>query len=396
MKLVEDICFKKKTVLVRVDLNVPLSKKGRIEDKTRISSHLSTINYIIEKGGKVILLSHLGRPKGKWNKELSLKILSKTISTEYKRNVCFFDQKIGSKKLIENILNTSQKDIVLLENIRFYDEEVSGDLDFCKKLSQLADVFVNDAFATAHRKHSSTFYIAKYFNEKCLGNLFYEEYSSILRVINNFSSPLTAIIGGAKISSKINVIKSFLSFADNILIGGGMMFTFIKSLGGNIGGSLYEKKELEKAEFLIKLAKKNNVNLIIPKDSINSYVFADNENYKISESNKIPKDMIGLDIGPKTIFEYQSIIVKSKTIVWNGPMGVFEFKNFSNGTKMIAESVVSSTQKGAFSLVGGGDSISALKKFKLTSKVSYISTGGGALLHFFEKKELPAVQAILN
>ena len=396
MKLIQDICFQNKTALVRVDFNVPISKNGIINDVTRIQSHINTINSIIEDGGKVILISHLGRPKGMWKKNLSLRNLVETLSLESKRKVCFLAQKIGSKKLIENISRVSRDQIILLENIRFYKEEASGDLSFCKKLSKLADVFVNDAFATAHRKHSSTFYVAKYFNEKCLGGLFYEEYNSILRVINNFSPPLTAIIGGAKISSKINVIKSFMNFADNILIGGGMMFTFIKSAGGEIGDSIFEEDELEKAASLLKVAKKNNVNLLIPKDSANSESFKDTKNYIITESNMISSGSLGMDIGPKTINEYKEIIAKSKTVVWNGPMGVFEFKNFSTGTRKIAEAVASVTKRGAFSLVGGGDSISALKKFGLSCEISYISTGGGAMLHFLEKKKLPAVQAILD
>ena len=396
MKLIQDICFQNKTALVRVDFNVPISKNGIINDVTRIQSHINTINSIIEDGGKVILISHLGRPKGMWKKNLSLRNLVETLSLESKRKVCFLAQKVGSKKLIENISRVSRDQIILLENIRFYKEEASGDLNFCKKLSKLADVFVNDAFATAHRKHSSTFYVAKYFNEKCLGGLFYEEYNSILRVINNFSPPLTAIIGGAKISSKINVIKSFMNFADNILIGGGMMFTFIKSAGGEIGDSIFEEDELEKAASLLKVAKKNNVNLLIPKDSANSESFKDTKNYIITESNMISSGSLGMDIGPKTINEYKEIIAKSKTVVWNGPMGVFEFKNFSTGTRKIAEAVASVTKRGAFSLVGGGDSISALKKFGLSCEISYISTGGGAMLHFLEKKKLPAVQAILD
>tara|TARA_A100001035_G_scaffold119117_1_gene93500 strand:+ start:2521 stop:3711 length:1191 start_codon:yes stop_codon:yes gene_type:complete len=396
VKLIQDICFQNKTALVRVDFNVPISKNGIINDVTRIQSHINTINSIIEDGGKVILISHLGRPKGVWKKNLSLRNLVETLSLESKRKVCFLAQKVGSKKLIENISRVSRDQIILLENIRFYKEEASGDLNFCKKLSKLADVFVNDAFATAHRKHSSTFYVAKYFNEKCLGGLFYEEYNSILRVVNNFSPPLTAIIGGAKISSKINVIKSFMNFADNILIGGGMMFTFIKSAGGEIGDSIFEEDELEKAASLLKVAKKNNVNLLIPKDSAISEGFKDTKNYIITESNMISSGSLGMDIGPKTINEYKEIIAKSKTVVWNGPMGVFEFKNFSTGTRKIAEAVASVTKRGAFSLVGGGDSISALKKFGLSCEISYISTGGGAMLHFLEKKKLPAVQAILD
>tara|TARA_B100001939_G_scaffold331542_1_gene329632 strand:- start:776 stop:1966 length:1191 start_codon:yes stop_codon:yes gene_type:complete len=396
VKLIQDISFKNKTALIRVDFNVPISKNGIINDRTRIKSHINTINDIIDDGGKVILVSHLGRPKGIWEKNLSLRNLIEAVSFELKRKVCFLDQKIGSKKLVENVLLVPKNEVVLLENIRFYKEESSGDLLFCKNLSKLADVFVNDAFATAHRKHSSTYYIARYFNEKCMGNLFYKEYSSIFRVINNFSSPLTAIIGGAKISSKINVIKSFMNFADNILIGGGMMFTFIKSAGGEIGDSIFEEDELEKAALLLEMAKKNNVNLMIPQDSTNSRAFIDNESYVISDSKMIPDGLIGLDIGPKTIKEFKNIISKSKTIVWNGPMGVFEFKNFSTGTKEVAEAVACVTKKGAFSLVGGGDSISALKKFGLSSKMSYISTGGGAMLHFLETKKLPAVQAILD
>ena len=396
MKLIQDISFKNKTALIRVDFNVPISKNGIINDRTRIKSHINSINDIIDNGGKVILVSHLGRPKGVWEKNLSLKNLLEAVSFEFKRKVCFLDQKIGSKKLIEKISLVPRDQIILLENIRFYKEESTGDLLFCKNLSRLADVFVNDAFGTAHRKHSSTYHVAKYFKEKCLGNLFYKEYSSIFRVINNFSSPLTAIIGGAKISSKINVIKSFMSFADNILIGGGMMFTFIKSAGGEIGDSIFEEDELEKAASLLEIAKKNNVNLMVPQDSINSRTFTDSEDSIISDSNSISEGLIGLDIGPKTVSEFKNIISKSKTIVWNGPMGVFEFKNFSTGTKEVAEAVASVTKRGAFSLVGGGDSISALKKFGLSSEVSYISTGGGAMLHFLETKKLPAVQAILD
>ena len=392
MKSVSELNLNNKTVLIRVDFNVPIASSGFVEDTTRISAHKSTIRSVLNMGGKVVLITHLGRPDGVWLKRFSLSRIVSCVEEVLNLRVNFLTEKIGSKKLVTKIDAVAKNEIILLENIRFYKEEKSGKREFCKLLSNLGDVYINDAFATSHRKHCSTYGVSNFFKEKCLGNLFLDEIRQISKVLNNFRRPLTIIVGGSKIRSKIGFLSAFIELADNIIIGGAMMFAFIKSKGGDVGNSLYEKDDLKIAKKIILLSKQKGVNLVLPNDSLNAAEFKNTSKIIITECNKIPKKMMGLDIGPKTIKKYKTIISNSATIVWNGPMGAFEFSNFSEGTKEIAKAIVDQTKKDAFSLVGGGDSISALKRYKLAKSISHVSTGGGAMLEFFKNKTLPAIE----
>ncbi len=388
--------FSGKKAIVRVDFNVPLNDKFEVADDTRIRAALATINQIIKKNGSVILMSHLGRPKSGYEERFSLKHIVNHLSELLGKEVKFADNCIGQQaKDISSTLISGE--ILLLENLRFYKEEKSGDEDFAKKLSELADIYVNDAFGTAHRAHASTTVIAKFFpNDKMFGYLIENELTNIDNVVKNSKKPFTAIMGGAKVSSKISIIKELLKKVDNLIIGGGMTYTFIKAQGGNIGSSLVEENKLDMALEIIDLAKKYNVNLLLPIDSINADKFANDANIEETEVGNVSDNWIGLDIGNKTIEKYIEVINNSATILWNGPMGVFEMSNFEKGTKKIGEAIALSTQKGAFSLVGGGDSVAATNKYGLSKNVSYISTGGGALLEYMEGKELPGIKAIKN
>ena len=394
MQNIKNQSFKNKRVLLRVDFNVPLNDYQEITDISRINAAIPTIEKVIVSGGIPIIISHLGRPKGK-DSSLSLYPAAKKLAQILNKNVIFLKDCIG-EKVKSKINNSVYEEIYLLENLRFYKEETVGDVAFAKELASLADVYINDAFGTSHRAHASTYGVAQFFkgNRFC-GLLLEKEISSLNSVFKNPIRPVTAVIGGAKISSKIDVLISLLNSVDKLIVGGGMAYTFIAAKKGEVGKSLVEDNKIQAALEIIKKAKENNVSLILPIDSVNSTTFNNQSASSVSEINKIPANEIGLDIGPKSINLFSKEILSSKTILWNGPMGVFEFSNFSEGTLSVGKSICESTEKGAFSLVGGGDSIAAIKKFNLTNGISYISTGGGAMLEYLEGKELPALKALL-
>ena len=394
MKFVTDIGFKNKKALIRVDFNVPLDNNNNVLDASRILAAKPTIDYIIDKGGACVLMSHLGRPNGH-NPKLSLKHILEQTQQCLSKEVIFIGDCIGPdvEKAVKAI---KPGDVLMLENLRFYQEEVKGSESFSKKLSRLGDVYVNDAFGTTHRAHASTATIAKHFSEKCAGLLLKKEIQSIKNILVSKKQPVTAIIGGAKVSSKIPIIKNLLSIVDNLLIGGGMAYTFIKAQGGEVGASIFESEKTTECLELIKTAEKKGVSILLPKDVIAAAEFKNSSTTKTTRASKISQGWMGLDIGPETEIEFCKTIKESKTILWNGPMGVFEMKRFSNGTKAVAASVAEATTNGAYSLVGGGDSVAALKKFNLYNKVSRVSTGGGAMLESLEGKELPGIKALMR
>lgn len=396
MKNLKDYDFSGKKALIRVDYNVPLDDNQKITDTNRIDATISTISEILKKGGAVILMSHLGRPKKGPEDKLSLRHLVDYVSKVFSTEVLFANDCIGEEAArLASGLKPGQ--ILLLENLRFYKEEEDGNVEYAQKLASLGDVYVNDAFGTAHREHASTAVIARFFpNDKLFGYLMEAEVSSLKKVVHNAERPFTAILGGAKVSSKIQVINHLIGKVDNLIVGGGMMFTFIKALGGKVGGSLVENELLDVAKNTIEGAKAFGVKLILPVDAIAADAFANDAKRIDCNANDIPNGHMGLDIGPKSCKEFEEIIMNSKTILWNGPMGVFEMCNFQHGTKYIAEVIARATQNGAYSLVGGGDSVAAINKFKLGDKVSYVSTGGGAMLEYIEGKILPGVAAIEN
>ncbi len=396
MSSISQLSFKGKRVLIRVDFNVPLDKNLNISDDSRIVAATPTIKKVISDGGIAIIMSHLGRPENGFEERFSLKHLVSRLSSLLKIPVSFNADCIGKNVMcdIEKMKNGS---VLVLENLRFYSEEKNGDEGFAKKLADLADVYINDAFGTVHRAHSSTSVIAKFFpKNKYLGLLLHNEIKSLEKALKKPKRPFTAIIGGAKITGKIDVITALFESVDSIIIGGGMAYTFAKALGGNVGKSLVENNKINLAKKLISKAKKNGINLLLPIDSINADCFSNNANTNTSNILSIDANYMGLDIGQKSISKFSEIITQSKTLVWNGPMGVFEMAKFENGTKKIGEAICLATKNGAFSLVGGGDSVAALKKFKLENRVSYISTGGGAMLEYLEGKNLPGLIAILN
>jgi len=394
MKTVSDLNFSKKKALIRVDFNVPLDGNYHITDDNRIQGALSTINKILKDGGAVILMSHLGRPKDGPSEKYSLKHIVKHLSEVLHVKVQFADDCIGPQA-VEKSKNLKAGEVLLLENLRFYKEEEKGDEAFAEKLSKLGDVYVNDAFGTAHRAHASTAVIAKFFpGAKYFGYLMAAELENAEKVLNNAEKPFTAIMGGAKVSDKIELIDKLLEKVDNLIIGGGMAYTFAKAMGGKTGNSLVEEDKLDLAKRLIEKAKSKGVNLILPTDSVIADKFADNANIDIAQNDSIKDGWMGLDIGPDSVKTFEKVITASKTILWNGPMGVFEMHKFENGTKKIAEAVAKATKNGAFSLIGGGDSAAAVAKFGFEDQVSYVSTGGGALLEYMEGKELPGVKAI--
>lgn len=380
---------------MRVDFNVPLNEQFEVTDDTRTRAALPTIQKIMNDGGSLVLMSHLGRPKDGPTDKYSLKHIVKSLSALVGKEVKFVSDCISSEAFA---LSSSLKagEILLLENLRFYKEEEKGDLAFAEKLSKHGNFYVNDAFGTAHRAHASTTIIAQFFDKqhKCLGNVMAGEVASINKVLNQSEKPFTAIIGGAKVSDKIMIIEQLMSKANNIIIGGGMAFTFVKAMGGQIGKSLCEDDRLETAKALLEKAKTRGVNLYIPTDAIIADNFSNDANKKECKINEIPEGWMGLDIGKETIKKYGEVIAASKTILWNGPMGVFEMSSFEAGTKSAANSIVEATSKGAFSLIGGGDSVAAINKYNLAEKVSYVSTGGGALLEYIEQGTLPGVKAI--
>jgi phosphoglycerate kinase len=394
MKDFKTFNFSGKRALIRVDFNVPLDENYHITDSTRIDAAVPTIKKILKDGGSVILMSHLGRPKEGPTDKYSLKHLVGYLKEVLGMPVKFADDCIGTQA---RDLSAGLKggEVLLLENLRFYKHEEKGDEEFAAKLAALGDVYVNDAFGTAHRAHASTAIIAKFFPEnKMFGYIMEDEVKSIDRVLKHTERPFTAILGGAKVSGKIEIINNLIDKVDNLLIGGGMMFTLIKGLGGEVGSSLVEDDLLQLARETSDKAEANNVKLYIPQDTVIASAFANEAEHKISPSTSIPEGWMGLDIGPKAIEAYREVILNSKTILWNGPMGVFEMPNFEAGTKAIAEAVAEATQNGAFSLIGGGDSVAAINKYNLKDQVSYVSTGGGAMLEYIEGKELPGVAAI--
>lgn len=396
MKNISDISLKGKKVLIRVDFNVPLDKHFNITDDSRIKAALPTIKKVIADGGKAIIMSHLGRPKNGFEEKFSLKHTLIHLSNLLETEVGFSIDCVGENTLTD-ISKMENGDVLVLENLRFYSQEKAGDIDFAKRLANLGDVYVNDAFGTAHRAHASTSIIANYFpNNKYFGLLLSNEINSLETALKNPKRPFTAIIGGAKITSKIDVITSLFDKVDNLIIGGGMAYTFAKAMGGSIGNSLVEDDKVALAKSLITDAKAKGVQLLLPSDSVNANEFNNNAIIQHSEITNIPDGFMGLDIGSDSITHFSKVILNSKTIIWNGPMGVFEMDNFSNGTKKIGEAICKATKNGAFSLVGGGDSVAAVKQFGLAEKVSYISTGGGAMLEYLEGKQLPGVTAIKN
>ncbi len=396
MKTVENYNFAGKKALIRVDFNVPLSKDFKITDDTRITSALPTIKKILNDVGSVILMSHLGRPKEGKEPKYSLQHLVNHLSDLLKLQVLFADDCIGTSA-IEMSKNLKAGQVLLLENLRYYKEEEKGDVEFSKKLAALGDVYVNDAFGTAHRAHASTTIIAQFFpNDKMFGYLIANELVAINKVLNDTQKPYTAIMGGAKVSSKIEIINQLMTKVDNLIIGGGMMFTFAKAMGGKIGNSLVEEDYIDMAKDIIKKAKEKGINLVLPIDTVIADKFENEAATKICDMKDIPDGWLGMDIGEKSIKLFDEVIQNSKTILWNGPMGVFEMSNFEKGTKDVALSIAKATKNGAYSLIGGGDSVAAINQFNLTDDVSYVSTGGGALLEYMEGKELPGITAILK
>ncbi len=393
MKSIDSLNFEGKKALIRVDFNVPLNGEFKITDDTRIKAAIPTIEKILNENGSVILMSHLGRPKSGPEEKFSLKHLVPHLSSVFDRNVKFAPDCIG-EEAATLAGELAGGEILLLENLRFYKEETSGDVDFAQKLARLGDVYVNDAFGTAHRAHASTAIIAQFFTEKVCGYVMNAELQNAEKVLQQAERPFTAIMGGAKISDKIMIIERLLDRVDNLIIGGGMSYTFFKAMGGNIGASLLEEEKIDLAKLLIQKAKEKNVNLQLPIDSVIADAFDNNANTEISLNHNIKEGWMGLDIGPEASQVFSGLIEASKTILWNGPMGVFEMENFAGGTIKIAEAVVKATEGGAFSLIGGGDSAAAVNNLGYGDKVSYVSTGGGALLEYMEGKELPGVKAL--
>ncbi|WP_443944199.1 phosphoglycerate kinase [Pedobacter sp. AW1-32] len=395
MKTIDQLDFKDKKALIRVDFNVPLDAEFNITDDKRIRAALPTINKILKDGGSVVLMSHLGRPKDGPTDKYSLKHILKDLSSLLNVEVKFADDCIGESATTQST-DLKAGEVLLLENLRFYKEEEKGDVAFAEKLSKLGEVYVNDAFGTAHRAHASTAVIAQFFPDaKYFGYLMASEVANAEKILNNAEKPFTAIMGGAKVSDKILLIEKLLDKVDNLIIGGGMAYTFAKAQGGEIGTSLLEADKQDLSLELIEKAKAKGVNLILPVDTVIADKFANDADKKSVDSGQIPADWMGLDIGPKSVELFSEVIKNSKTLLWNGPMGVFEMENFQIGTKAIAEAVVAATKdNGAFSLIGGGDSAAAIAKFGFEDEVSYVSTGGGALLEYMEGKELPGVKAI--
>ena len=394
MKTIDAFNFSGKRALIRVDFNVPLDDAYNITDDTRMRAAVPTINKILKDGGSIVLMSHLGRPKEGPAEKYSLKHLVPRLEMLLGVAVKFAPDCIGeeARKLSAGL---KPGEVLLLENLRFYKQEEKGEEAFAKKLSELGNFYVNDAFGTAHRSHASTAVIAKFFpGSKCFGYVMSGELASIDKVMNNAVKPFTAIMGGAKVSDKILILEQLMKKADNIIIGGGMAFTFVKALGGNIGKSLVEEDRVETAGKILDDAKRTGVNIYIPVDAIAADTFSNNTEKKHCEIGKIPDGWMGLDIGERSEKIFSEVISRSRTLLWNGPMGVFEMSSFEHGTKTVAAAVAAATTKGAYSLIGGGDSVTAINKYKLADKVSYVSTGGGALLEYIESGTLPGIEAI--
>ena len=396
MKTLSSFNFTDKRALIRVDFNVPLDADLRVTDASRIEAAKPTIIHILENGGSVVLMSHLGRPDGKPSDAFSLKHLVEKIEEVIGVSVQFSPDTIGAEaeKRAEEL---EPRQILLLENLRFFNEETDGDEGFAASLARLGHIYVNDAFGTAHRAHASTAIIAKFFPEnKCFGLLMEKEIRAIEQVLKTGEHPITAIMGGSKVSSKITIIENVLPAIDHLIVGGGMTYTFVKALGGSVGDSICENDKLDLALSILEKAKQHNVTVHLPVDVIAANDFAENADTKVVDANAIESGWQGLDAGPKTLEIFEKVILASKTILWNGPVGVFEMEAFAGGTKAIGRFVQAATEKGAFSLVGGGDSVSAVKQFGFSDKVSYVSTGGGAMLESLEGKTLPGVAAIIE
>lgn len=394
MKTISDFNFSNKKAIIRVDFNVPLNEQFQVTDDNRIAAAKPTIDKIVNDGGTAILMSHLGRPKNGPEDQFSLKHIVPKAEEVLGRKITFVSDSIGSE-VEKTVANSQPGDIILLENLRFYKEEEAGDKSFAEKIAKLGDIYVNDAFGTAHRAHASTAIIADFFPEnKCFGYLLAKEIESIDKVLNNSQKPVVAVLGGSKVSSKITIIENILDKIDHMIIGGGMMFTFIKAQGGHIGNSIVEDDKLDLALEILKKAKEKNVQIHIPVDVIAADAFDNNANTQTVDADNIPAGWQGLDVGPKTLEEFKPVILNAKTILWNGPLGVFEMEKFAQGTITLGDFIAEATKKGAFSLVGGGDSVAAVKQFGLEDQMSYVSTGGGAMLEMLEGKILPGIAAI--
>jgi len=395
MKTLNDFNFDNKKALIRVDFNVPLNASFEVTDSTRIVSAKPTIIKILEDGGSCILMSHLGRPKGV-QEEFSLRHIIHKVEDVLGVEVKFVDDCVGPKAEAA-AANLNPGEILLLENLRFHDEEKQGDKDFAESLSKLGDIYVNDAFGTAHRAHASTTIIAQFFPEKkCFGHLLAQEIESINKVMETGEKPVLAVLGGAKVSSKITIIENILDKIDHLIIGGGMTFTFIKAQGGSVGDSICEDDKMELALNIMKQAEAKNVQIHLPVDVIAANAFSNDADTQILDVTQIPNGWQGLDSGPKSKENFHNVVMQCKTILWNGPLGVFEMESFANGTIALGNSIAEATKNGAFSLVGGGDSVAAVKQFGFEHKVSYVSTGGGAMLESLEGKTLPGIAAILE
>jgi phosphoglycerate kinase len=393
VKTIDNFNFKDRKALIRVDFNVPLNENFEVTDITRIVSAKPTIEKILNDGGSCVLMSHLGRPKG-IQQEFSLKHIVEPVQDILGVKVHMAKDCIG-REVQNHVDSLKPGEILLLENLRFHEEETKGDLDFAKELSKLGDIYVNDAFGTAHRAHASTTIVAQFFpNNKCFGYLLAKEIESIDKVLNTSEKPVLAILGGSKVSSKITIIENILDKVDHLIIGGGMAFTFIKAQGGKIGNSICEDDKLDMALEILSKAKEKGVQIHLPLDSIISDAFDNNANIKTETINNIPDGWQGLDAGPKSLELFKEVVLTSRTILWNGPLGVFEMETFSKGTIALGNAIAEATEKGAFSLVGGGDSVAAVKQFGFENKVSYVSTGGGAMLESLEGKTLPGIAAI--
>ncbi len=399
MKSISTINFNEKRVLVRVDFNVPLDSDGNITDDTRMKACIPTIKAIVENGGRPILMSHLGRPKGEVQEKYSLKPIVEYLKKELKTEVNFVED-ITSEETFEKVKQLKEGEVILLENVRFYKAETKTEnenhKDFAQKIARYGYVYVNDAFGTAHRKHASTATVAECFDKKnrVCGYVMHQELENAKKVLGNPERPFVAIMGGAKISDKIMVIEKLLDKVDALIIGGGMAYTFFKAQGGKIGSSLVEEDKLELASELLRKAEEKNVKIYLPKDSIAADKFDNNATTKLVNNKEIPDGFMGLDIGKEAQKDFANVLKDAKTIMWNGPMGVFEMSNFAEGTNKIGEAVIEATQNGAYSLIGGGDSAAAINQMNAGDKVSYVSTGGGALLEYLEGKELPGVVAL--
>jgi phosphoglycerate kinase len=395
MTTIDNFNFKDKKALIRVDFNVPLNEAFEVTDATRITAAKPTIVKILEDGGSCVLMSHLGRPKG-IQEEFSLKHIIKELEHKIGVQVRFVNDCVGPEAEAA-VANLKPGEVLLLENLRFHPEEEKGDEDFAQKLSKLGDIYVNDAFGTAHRAHASTTIVAKFFpNAKCFGYLLAQEIVSIDKVLNNSEKPVLAVLGGAKVSSKITVIENILSKVDHLIIGGGMTYTFIKAQGGNVGDSICETDKTDLALEILEKAKANNVQVHIPVDVVAADSFSNEAHTQVVDVDKIPDGWQGLDAGPKTLDIFDKVVNQCKTILWNGPLGVFEMPNFAQGTIALGNSIANATKNGAFSLVGGGDSVAAVKQFGFEHKVSYVSTGGGAMLESLEGITLPGIAAIME